>query len=166
MGRTPPEVSVQESADASLPARDLAVNSDGLALHRDWTLWLFRCCVAGAAAAVTLSLSPFDLHGWSAAGLGFALAFAIFLVEYRLRRSASPGLLGGAIGGLFGALAALLVSAVIARTSEPEPIKSFLEYASLLGFGYVGVTLGARKFASLKTGAWNGLFVFRSATTE
>jgi uncharacterized protein YacL len=165
MGRTPPEVSVQESADASLPARDLAVNSDGLALHRDWTLWLFRCCVAGAAAAVTLSLSPFDLHGWSAAGLGFALAFAIFLVEYRLRRSASPGLLGGAIGGLFGALAALLVSAVIARTSEPEPIKSFLEYASLLGFGYVGVTLGARKFASLKTGAWNGLLGLRSATT-
>jgi len=166
MGRTPSELSVQESADTSLPTQNLALNSEGSPFQRDWTLWLFRCCLAGAAAAVALSLAPFGLHGWSAAGLGFALAFLIFLVEHRLKRSASPGLLGGAIGGLFGALAALLVSAVIARTSEPEPAKSFLEYASLLGFGYVGVTLGARKFASLQAGSWNGLLGLRTAAVS
>src|SRR5215472_3983232 len=166
MGRSPLELSTQESPEAGLPARNLAVNSDGPVFQRDWTLWLFRCCLAGAAAAITLSLSPFDLHGWSAAGLGFALAFAIFLVEHQLKRAASPGLFGGALGGLLGALAALLVSAVIARTSEPEPTKSFLEYASLLGFGYVGVTLGARKFSSFKPGTWNGLLGLRAAPSS
>jgi len=157
MSRTPSELSVPDSSDTTLPARNLAVNSSGSVFELDWTLWLFRACLAGAAAAVTLSLSPFGLHGWFAAGLGFALAFVIFLVEHQLKRSPSPGLLGGAIGGLFGALAALLVSAVIARTSEPEATKSFLEYSALLGFGYVGVTLGSRKFGALKPGSLSRL---------
>jgi uncharacterized protein YacL len=153
MSRTPPELSVPDSSDTGLPAQNLALNSSGSIPQLHWTLWLFRCGLAGAAAAVALSLSPFGLHGWSAAGLGFGLALVIFLVENQLKRSSSPGLLGGALGGLFGALAALLVSTVIARTSEPEPAKSFLEFASLLGFGYVGVTLGSRKLGSLKSGS-------------
>src|SRR5579863_1614732 len=108
MSRTLPEPTVSEAPDSSLPARNLALNSESTGFSRDWNLWLFRCCLAGAAAAVTLSLSPFGLHGWAAASVGFALALAIFLLEYRLKRSDSPGLLGGAIGGILGALAALL----------------------------------------------------------
>ena len=163
MNRTPVEVSVHESSDTSLPARNLAVNSSGSFFEHDWTLWLFRCCLAGAAAAVALSLSPFDLHGWSAAGLGFAVTVVIFLVEHQLKRKSSPGLLGGAIGGLAGALAAVLVCAVIARTAEPEATKSFLEYSALLGFGYVGVTVGSRKLGSLKPGSLQGLLGVRSS---
>jgi uncharacterized protein YacL len=87
--------------------------------------------------------------------------FVIFIVEHHLRRASSPALLGGAIGGILGVLAALLISSVIAHTAEPEPSKSFIEYVILLGFGYTGVMLGARKFGSLKTGSLNGLFGLR-----
>jgi uncharacterized protein YacL len=119
---------------------------------RNWNAWLFRCCLAIATAAAVFTLSPFGLHGWSAAGAGFLLLALIFLIEQRLKRSSASGLLGGTIGGILGALAALLVSAVIARTAEPEPAKSFFECVALLGFGYVGVMLGARKLNFLKGG--------------
>src|SRR5579862_775052 len=161
MSRTLPELPVSEAPDTSLPARNLAMKSDPSGFSQDWNLWLFRCCLVGAGGAVTWSLSPFGLRGWTAASLGFAVAFAIFLLEYRLKRSDSPSLLGGAIGGILGALAALLATGVIARTTEPEPTKSFLEYSLLLGFGYVGVMLGSRKFGSLKAGALNSLFGLR-----
>jgi len=39
---------------------------------------------------------------------------------------------------------------VVARTAEPEPTKSFLEYGSLLGFAYLGVFLGAHKGRELQ----------------
>jgi len=138
-------------------AHNLALSSRP---SRNWNAWLFRCCLAGIAAAIAASLRPFGLHGWSAVAAGLLLSFVIFLAEHRLKRSSSAGLLGGTIGGILGALAALLVSAVIAQTSEPEPTKSFFEYASLLCFGYAGVMLGARKFGSLKSGsvnAWLGV---------
>jgi uncharacterized protein YacL len=151
-----------ESSDANLPARNLAESSSGFT--RDWNVWLFRCCLAGVAAAAAFSLSPFGLHGWYAAGAGLVLTFAILAVEHYLRRAPSPALLGGTIGGTLGALAALLVSSVIARTAEPEPTKSFIEYAVLLGFGYTGVMLGARKFGSLKTGSLNSFFGLRPGT--
>ena len=117
---------------------------------RNWNAWLLRCCLALAAVAIALSLGPFGLQGWLAAVAGFVVAIVVILAEHRLKRSAPSALLGGALGGILGALAALMVSAVIARTSEPEPTKSFVEFAVLLGFGYVGVALGARKFGSLK----------------
>jgi uncharacterized protein YacL len=151
-----------ESSDATLPARNLAESSSGSA--RDWNVWLFRCCLAGVAAAAAFSLSPFGLHGWYAAGAGLVLTFAILAVEHYLRRAPSSALLGGTIGGTLGALAALLVSSVIARTAEPEPTKSFIEYAVLLGFGYTGVMLGARKFGSLNTGSLNSFFGLRPGT--
>lgn len=89
-------------------------------------------------------------------------AIAIFLLEYRLKRAPSPAVLGGAIGGIGGALAALLVSGVVANTSEAEPVKSFLGYAALLGLGYLGVALGARKLGSVKSGALQNLFTGRA----
>jgi uncharacterized protein YacL len=164
MIRTLPEAQTplaSKSPDTIQPAQNLALNSHASRFPRDWNLWLFRCGLAGAATAIALSLSPFGLHGWSAVAAGLALTLVIFLLEHRLKRSASPLILGGAIGGILGALAAVLVSAVVARTSEPESTKSFFEYAALLGFGYTGVVLGSRKFGSLKAGSLKALFGLR-----
>jgi uncharacterized protein YacL len=157
----PSQSKFTESSDPTLPVRNLAESSRSFRFARDWNVWLFRCCLAGASAAAAVSLSPFGLHGWYAAGAGFGLTFVILAIEHYLRRTPSSALFGGAIGGTLGAFAALLVSSVIARTAEPEPTKSFIEYAVLLGFGYTGVTLGARKFGSLKTGSLNTLFGLR-----
>jgi len=162
MSRTSPETKGPQAANSSEDTRyahNLALSSHS---PGNWNAWLFRCCLAVAAAAIAFSLSPFGLHGWPAAGAGFLLIVVIFLVEHRLKRSSSSGLLGATVGGILGALAALLVSAVIAQTSGPEPTKSFLEYASLLGFGYLGVMIGARKFAPPKTGSVNSLLGLRS----
>jgi uncharacterized protein YacL len=164
MSRTLPESEASlapKSPGTFQPSQNLALNSYSSRFPRDWNLWLLRCCIAGIAAAIALSLSPFGLHGWSAAAAGLALTLVIFLVEHRLKRSTSPGLLGGALGGILGALAALLVSAIVDQTSGPESTKSFFEYASLLGFGYTGVVLGSRRFGSLKTGSLNALFGLR-----
>ena len=160
MNRTLPELEAPlapKSPDTAHSGQNLALNSDSFRFSRDMNLWLLRCSLAAAAAAIALSLSPFGLHSWSAAAVGLGLALVIFIIEHRLKRSASPVLLGGAIGGTLGALAALLVSAIIARTSQPESTKSFFEYASLLAFGYTGVVLGSRKFGSLKT-SWLNAF--------
>ena len=150
-----------ESSDPAPPVRNLADSASSSGFAREWNFWLFRCFLVAVAAAVALSLSPFGLHGWYAAGAGLVLMFVIFIVEHHLRGASSPALLGGAIGGILGVLAALLISSVIAHTAEPEPSKSFIEYVILLGFGYTGVMLGARKFGSLKTGSLNALFGLR-----
>jgi uncharacterized protein YacL len=133
MSRTMPETKGSEtshSPDDTGYAHNLALSSHS---RRNWNALVFRCCLAGIAALVAASLSPFGLHGWPAASVGLLLSFVIFLAENRLKHSSPSALLGGAIGGILGALAALLVSAVIAKTFEPEPTKSFLEYAALLG---------------------------------
>jgi uncharacterized protein YacL len=162
MSRTLPETKGTPASDFPKDTQythNLALSSRS---PRAWNAWLFRCCLAGIGAAIAFSLSPFGLHGWSAAAAGFLLTVVVFVVEHRLRRSSSSALLGGAIGGILGALAALLVSAVIAQASEPGPTKSFFEFASLLAFGYIGVMLGARKFASLKTGSVSSLLSLHS----
>jgi uncharacterized protein YacL len=162
MSRTMPETKGSEtshSPDDTGYAHNLALSSHS---RRNWNALVFRCCLAGIAALVAASLSPFGLNGWPAASVGLLLSVVIFLAENRLKHSSPSALLGGAIGGILGALAALLVSAVIAKTFEPEPTKSFLEYAALLGFGYVGVMLGARKFGSLKSGSVNSLLGLRA----
>jgi uncharacterized protein YacL len=97
------------------------------------------------------------LQPWPAAGLGALICLAVLATEFRLRSSSATALLGGAVGGLLGSVAALLVSIVISGTSEPEATKSLLEYACLLGFGYVGIMLGSQKAAFLKPDVFHGL---------
>src|ERR1043166_3608679 len=160
MSRSLPELPDSDCSDANLPARNLAMSSLRPRLSVDRNLWMFRCCIAAAAAAVSLRLSPFGLQGWLAAGAGIALAIALFLLEYRLKRSSSPAVLGGALGGICGGPGALLVSSVVSNTFESASVKSFFAYAALLGFGYLGVVLGARKFSSLQSGFLTTLFGF------
>jgi len=54
-------------------------------------------------------------------------------------------------------LAALLVTLVISRTNVPEPTKSFLEYASLLALGYLGLVLGWERGGELKIASVDGI---------
>jgi len=85
------------------------------------------------------------------------------LAELRLRRAALSGLLGGAFGAVLGVFAALLVTLVISRTDEPEPTKSFLEFAALFAFGYLGVVLGSGRGGQLRVGAVEELLGKKSA---
>src|SRR6266436_1366900 len=60
-----------------------------------------------------------------------------------IRLAEFSGLVGGAIGTVLGLLASLLITLVVARTSEPEPTKSFIEFASLLSLGYLCLVIGS-----------------------
>jgi uncharacterized protein YacL len=109
-----------------------------------------RIFLTAAFCAITISLAPFGLHRWTAAGLGIALSVAIACAEHRLRSLPAQALFGGVLGGVVGVLAALLVAMVIFGTSAPEPSKSFLAYTALLAFGYAGIMLGSQKASFFK----------------
>jgi uncharacterized protein YacL len=127
-------------------------------------VWLLRIFLITASCAVTVSLAPFGLRPWAAAILGFLLFVAILTSEHCLQSASATVLLGGVLGGLCGALAAMLVAIVISGTAEPASTKSFLEYASLLAFGYVGVMLGSQKADDLKPEVLRGLLRARGSS--
>jgi uncharacterized protein YacL len=112
--------------------------------------WLVRLFITACTTALCYKLAPFGLQGLPAASVGFLLALVILLAELRLRRAEIGGLLGGAVGTVLGMFAALLVTLVIARTDEPEPTKTFLEYAALFAFAYLGLVLGSERGGELK----------------
>jgi uncharacterized protein YacL len=62
--------------------------------------------------------------------------------------------------------AALLVTLVISRTNVPEPTKSFLEYASLLALGYLGLVLGWERGSELKIASADGFKYAQTAALE
>ena len=107
--------------------------------------WIARAVFIVSVVALAFAWQPFGLSRWFAAGLGLALGLLLALVEMRMRRVEIGELTGGAAGLVLGIFAALLVCIVISRTAEAEPTKSFLEYGILLGFGYLGLFLGAQK---------------------
>jgi uncharacterized protein YacL len=112
---------------------------------QDWDFWVIRLALFGASVSLCLTLRPFNFHGLPAAGLGFFIAMVILLAELRLRHAEISGLVGGAVGVVLGLLASLLITLVVSRTSEPEPTKSFVEFASLLSLGYLGLVIGTRR---------------------
>ena len=111
-------------------------------------------------------MGPFGLRGLPAAGAGFLIALVVLLAELRLRRLALSGLLGGAFGAVLGIFAALLVTLVISRTNEPEPTKSFLEFASLFAFSYLGLVLGSGQIGKLRTDSFRGFLDKGTAAVE
>jgi uncharacterized protein YacL len=163
MSRIVPEPPHSFSAENQSPS--FASTSKASESSRSWNSWLFKSLLIAVSCAITVSLSPFGLHRWAAAGLGALLALAILITEQHLRSATATALLGGVVGGFLGALAALLVGLVISGTSEPGPAKSFLAYASLLAFGYVGVMLGSQKAASLKPESLSGILRQRTASS-
>jgi uncharacterized protein YacL len=60
-------------------------------------------------------------------------------------------------GTVLGSFTALLVTLVISRTAEPEPTKTFLEYATLFSFGYLGMIVGSEKGGELRADRLSGL---------
>jgi uncharacterized protein YacL len=131
-----------------------------------WDYWAVRAFLIGCTAGVSYTMGPFGLRGLPAAGAGFLIALVVLLAELRLRRAALGGLLGGAFGAVLGIFAALLVTLVISRTDEPEPTKSFLEFASLFAFGYLGLVLGSGRSGKLCADSLGGLFEKDTAPAE
>jgi uncharacterized protein YacL len=131
-----------------------------------WDYWAARALLVACTGAVSYTLGPFGLRGLAAASVGFVMALAVLLAELRLRQTALSGLLGGAIGAVLGVFAALLVTLVISRTDEPEPTKSFLEFAALFAFGYLGLVLGSRRGGELHVDGLAGLFGRKFARGE
>ena len=131
-----------------------------------WDYWAARGLLVACTGAVSYTLGPFGLRGLAAASVGLVMALAVLLAELRLREAALSGLLGGAIGAVLGVFAALLVTLVISRTDEPEPTKSFLEFAALFAFGYLGLVLGSGRGGEVQVEALGGLFGKKSAHGE
>jgi len=132
---------------SSAPAKALPSNvrSSKKLLGQTFDFWAIRLALLGIACVLCYNLGPFGVHGLPAAGIGFLMAMVILLAELRLRRAEISGLMGGAVGAVVGLLASLLITLVVARTSEPEPTKSFFEFSSLLGLSYLGVALGSSR---------------------
>jgi uncharacterized protein YacL len=128
------------------------------AWFRGWDFWVVRAFLVTCTGAVSYALGPFGFRGLPAAGVGFLIALVVLLVELRLRRAALSGLLGGAFGAVLGVFAALLVTLVVSRTDEPEPTKSFLEFAALFAFGYLGLVLGSGRGRELRVDAMEEFF--------
>jgi uncharacterized protein YacL len=128
--------------------------------------WLVRLFITACATACCYKLAPFGLRDLPAAGVGLLLAVVILLSELRLRRVEIGGLLGGALGTVLGMFAALLVTLVIARTDEAEPTKSFLEYAALFAFAYLGLVLGSERGGEWKAGFPAGIISGPSPAPE
>jgi uncharacterized protein YacL len=162
MSRTLPVVS-QASDTRSSPRTLTPVPKTNNAYTR-WDTGVLRILLIVAASGIAMSLSPFGLHRWAAAALGVALALLVLAAERRLRRASVTTVLGGVTGGILGALAALLVTLIISRTSESEPTKSFWEFGALLGFGYIGIMLGAQKAGAFKSESLLNLPRSRSAS--
>ncbi len=159
MSRTAPEV---QRISSSSSARSYDSSSEGrqigtALLHgKSLQYWLVRVFVIASSAALCYQLAPFGVRGLYGAGVGFLLALGILFVELRLRRTEIGELLGGALGAVLGMFAALLVTLVISLTGEPDPTKSFLAYAALFAFAYLGLVLGSERGGELKAGSAAG----------
>jgi len=115
--------------------------------------WLGRAAVVLCLSGVAATWQPFGLSKGIAAGAGFVAGALLVLTELRLRKSETASVIGAAAGTILGVLASLLVTLVVSRTAEPEPTKTFLEAGSLIGFGYLGLFLGASKGRELPLNA-------------
>jgi uncharacterized protein YacL len=156
MSRTAPEeqrFSNSSSSPASNSVPEVRQKRTAFPSGMGLEFWLVRLFITACTTTLCYTLAPFGLSGLPAAGVGFSLALVILLAESRLRRAEIAGLLGGALGTILGMFAALLVTLVVSRTDEPEPTKSFLEYAALFAFGYLGLVLGSERGGELKAGS-------------
>lgn len=170
MSRITPEAQRRlPSPESSVPLQreDQRISARGaLASRGGWDFWVVRVFLVACTGAVSYTSGPFGLRGFAAAGVGLLIALVVLLAELRLRQAALSGLLGGAFGAVLGVFAALLVTLVISRTNEPEPTKSFLEFAALFAFGYLGLVLGSRRGSEVKVDALDGFFNKKSAPAE
>src|SRR6266581_2544209 len=122
--------------------------------RRSWDFWVVRAFLLACTGAVSYTLGPFGLRSLQAGGVGILIGLVVLFAELRLRRA------------VLGGFAALLVSLVISRTDEAEPTKSFLEFAALFAFGYLGLVLGSGRGGELQVDALDGFFGKKPARAE
>src|SRR5215467_3244422 len=108
-------------------------------------VWIARSVFLLALAALVAGWQPLGISRWTAAGIGGAAALLLIFGEAFISRGAPMQVLLAAAGATAGIFAAFLVTLILARTSMPEPARSFLSYGCLLAFGYLGMTVGAAK---------------------
>ena len=134
--------------------------------QRAWGFWVVRAFITVCAGAVSYSMGPFGLRGLPAISVGLSIGLVVLLAELRLRRAALGGLLGGVFGTVIGIFAAALVTIVISRTSASEPTKSFLEFAVLFVFSYLGLVLGSGRGGEFHPDSIGGIFTKSPAHPE
>ena len=134
--------------------------------QRAWGFWVVRAFITLCAGVVSYTMRPFGLRGLAAAVIGVLIGVAVLFAELRLRRAALGGLLGGVFGTVVGIFAAALVTLVISRTSESESTKSFLEFAVLFAFAYLGLVLGSGRGGELHSDAIGGIFARNASPPE
>jgi uncharacterized protein YacL len=150
------------SRQASSPLSDSSISSSvSRSVHRrsfdrEWDSWAIRLALVCSCIGICFAQRPFGFHGLPAAGLGFFIAMVILLAELRLRHAEISGLVGGAAGAVLGLSVSLLITLVVSRASVPEPTKSFLEFASLLSLGYLGLVIGTRRGRDIRQIPWPG----------
>jgi uncharacterized protein YacL len=169
MSRTVPEVQRYANA-ASSPASDSVQEkrpeSAAFPVGRGVESWLVRLLFAACTTALCYELDPFGLRGTLAIGAGLLLSLLILLAEQRFRQTKTGGLLGGALGIVWGLFSALIVTLIISRTEEVASTKSFLEYASLLAFVYLGLMIGSEKGGELNANSLTEIKSERPSTRE
>jgi len=129
-------------------ARSVASSRNGLhfrAYGSAALTWIGRVTFLVCIGALADAWRPFGLARWTAVGAAFAVALALVMVEIRLRKAEIRAVTGAALGSLAGIGGALFVALIVSRTNVADSTKSFLELGSLLGFGYLGLFLGAAK---------------------
>src|SRR5262245_32996606 len=106
---------------------------------------LVRAVFAAVVVYSAVLIRPIEGHGYLSAGLGFAFATLIVLVEARLRDTAVTSLLGGLLGfGVGLAIASAIGQALFWADTTNSKVR-FMHSLILLVLPYLGGVLGARK---------------------
>lgn len=104
-------------------------------------------------------LRPFQLESAVASGLGFLIGAAVVLVELRLKEVSLKRLIGAAIGSILGIVGAFFISMVLRQSIvDSTSTIPFVQIATLLLMGYIGLILGATKGDLLNLAALGGIF--------
>lgn len=122
-------------------------------------LLLIRAIFVSSLALCGWFLHPFRLDPPIGAALGFVLGLTVVIAEVRLREISLKRLIGAAIGSILGILGAYLISMVLRQSpADTQSTLPFVQIATLLLMGYVGLILGATKGDLLNLSALGGVF--------
>ncbi len=95
----------------------------------------------------------YETHGLKIAflggGIGFLLSLFVLFVEKKIREIPPIQLIGGSIGLIIGLIIATLISYFF-EVFAHGGWEIFLYAMSILGFGYLGMVLGGKKFEEIK----------------
>ncbi len=104
-------------------------------------------------------LQPFQLDSKLAAAVTIAFGAVVVAFEIRLKEVSLKRLIGAAIGSLLGILGAFLISFVLRQAiTDSTTTIPFLQVATLLLMGYIGLIVGANKGDLLNLSALGGVF--------